>query len=200
MAHSVLILFGFNKCTQSCNRQIKIDDQTVNIEKLDSTLKEKNSEISLFTFIARYAGEGFTNFYQYIDEIRNNVGGEYCFSHIYNIFIGDSHVGNTREYLRGPIQSLTGIPMMQFYTFIGFFVIDIGMIGTIILWYLLSRLVIRCLYVNSSNSIYLSHLLVLFIYSLIIINGLCIYIFSWSNDIQLYKALAVAGIMKLSKS
>lgn len=42
----VLILFGFNKCTQSCNRQIKIDDQTVNIEQLDSTLKEKNSEIT----------------------------------------------------------------------------------------------------------------------------------------------------------
>ena len=161
---------------------------------------ERNSELTLFNFIIRYAGEGFTNFYQYIDEIRNNVGGEYCFSHIYDIFIGNSHVGNTRDYLSGPIQSLTGIPMMQFYTFIGFFVIDIGMIGTIILWFLLSRLVIRCLYVNSSNSIYLSHLLVLFIYSLIIINGLCIYIFSWSNDIQLYKALAVAGIMKLSKS
>lgn len=42
----VLILFGFNKCTQSCNRQTKIDKQTVNIEQLDSTLKEKNSEIT----------------------------------------------------------------------------------------------------------------------------------------------------------
>ena len=41
----VLLAFGLNKCTQSCNRQIKIDEQTVKIEQLDSTLKEKNSEI-----------------------------------------------------------------------------------------------------------------------------------------------------------
>ena len=42
---AVLIIFGMNKCTQSCNRQIKIDEQTVKIEQLDSTLQEKNSEI-----------------------------------------------------------------------------------------------------------------------------------------------------------
>ena len=41
----VLILFGLNKCTQSCNRQTKIDEQTTKIEQLDSTLQEKNSEI-----------------------------------------------------------------------------------------------------------------------------------------------------------
>ena len=41
----VLMLFGLNKCTQSCNRQIKIDEQIVKIEQLDSTLQEKNSEI-----------------------------------------------------------------------------------------------------------------------------------------------------------
>ena len=41
----VLMLFGLNKCTQSCNKQIKIDEQTVKIEQLDSTLQEKNSEI-----------------------------------------------------------------------------------------------------------------------------------------------------------
>ena len=41
----VLILFGLNKCTQSCNRQTKIDEQTVKIKQLDSTLQEKNSEI-----------------------------------------------------------------------------------------------------------------------------------------------------------
>lgn len=41
----VLILFSLNKCTQSCNRQSKIDKQNVKIEQLDSTLQEKNSEI-----------------------------------------------------------------------------------------------------------------------------------------------------------
>ena len=41
----ILIVFGLNKCTQSCNRQIKIDEQTFEIKQLDSTLQEKNSEI-----------------------------------------------------------------------------------------------------------------------------------------------------------
>ena len=41
----VLILFGFNNCTQTCNRQNKIDKQSIKIEELDSVLKEKNSEI-----------------------------------------------------------------------------------------------------------------------------------------------------------
>ena len=41
----VLALFGLNKCTQSCNRQTKIDEQTTKIEQLNSTLQEKNSEI-----------------------------------------------------------------------------------------------------------------------------------------------------------
>ena len=41
----VLTLFSLNKCTQSCNRQSKIDKQNVKIEQLESTLQEKNSEI-----------------------------------------------------------------------------------------------------------------------------------------------------------
>lgn len=41
----ILMVFGLNKCTQSCNRQIKIDEQTFEIKQLDSTLQEKNSEI-----------------------------------------------------------------------------------------------------------------------------------------------------------
>lgn len=41
----ILILFGLNKCTQSCNRQSKINEQATKIEQLDSILQEKNSEI-----------------------------------------------------------------------------------------------------------------------------------------------------------
>ena len=41
----ILLLFALNKCTQSCNRQTKIDEQTTKIEQLDSALQKKNSEI-----------------------------------------------------------------------------------------------------------------------------------------------------------
>ncbi len=41
----ILLLFGLNKCTQSCNRQTKIDEQTTKIEQLDSALQKKNSEV-----------------------------------------------------------------------------------------------------------------------------------------------------------
>ena len=42
---AILMLFSLNKCTQSCNRQIKINEQTIKIEQLDSTLQAKNDEI-----------------------------------------------------------------------------------------------------------------------------------------------------------
>lgn len=160
---------------------------------------EKNSNFTFYTFITRYAGEGFLNFFQYADKIKENVGGEYCFTHIYNLLGGDIHTGNAREYLSGPVQRMTGIPMMQFYTYIGFFVIDIGLVGTLIFWILLSRLVCKSIYSNT-NVLYLSNILILFIYSIIIVNGLCLYMFSWSNDIQLYKALVIVLIMKHFKS
>lgn len=42
----ILLIFGLNKCTQSCNRQTTIDKQTKTILTLDSTLTSKNSEIT----------------------------------------------------------------------------------------------------------------------------------------------------------
>ena len=41
----ILTIFSLNKCSLSCNRQIKIDEQTTKILQLDSTLQEKNYEI-----------------------------------------------------------------------------------------------------------------------------------------------------------
>ena len=43
----ILLIFGLNKCTQSCNRQTTIDEQTKTILTLDSTLTSKNSEITV---------------------------------------------------------------------------------------------------------------------------------------------------------
>ena len=40
----ILFIFGLNKCTQSCNRQIQIDEQTKKINQLDSALNSKISE------------------------------------------------------------------------------------------------------------------------------------------------------------
>ena len=41
----ILTIFSLNKCSHSCNKQIKIDEQTTKILQLDSTLQEKNYEI-----------------------------------------------------------------------------------------------------------------------------------------------------------
>lgn len=40
----VLLLFSLNKCSQSCNRQVVIDKQTVHIEQLDSTISVLSDE------------------------------------------------------------------------------------------------------------------------------------------------------------
>lgn len=49
----VLVLFGMNKCTVSCNRQGEIDRLNVQIEQMDSTYKydvsERDSKIELLT-------------------------------------------------------------------------------------------------------------------------------------------------------
>lgn len=49
----ILVLFGMNKCTVSCNRQGEIDRLNAQIEQLDSTYKydvsERDTEIELLT-------------------------------------------------------------------------------------------------------------------------------------------------------
>lgn len=41
----VLAIFGFSKCTQSCNRQGTINKQNVELTKLDSITKAQESQI-----------------------------------------------------------------------------------------------------------------------------------------------------------
>lgn len=49
----ILVLFGMNKCTVSCNRQGEIDRLNAQIEQMDSTYKydvsERDTEIELLT-------------------------------------------------------------------------------------------------------------------------------------------------------
>jgi len=51
----LLVLFSLSKCTQSCNRATEIDQKTMEIAVLDSTLKVANDSInSLNTVIKVY--------------------------------------------------------------------------------------------------------------------------------------------------
>lgn len=51
----LLVLFSLSKCTQSCNRATEIDQKTMEIAALDSTLKIANDSInSLNTVIKVY--------------------------------------------------------------------------------------------------------------------------------------------------
>lgn len=51
----LLVLFSLSKCTQSCNRATEIDQKTMEITALDSTLKVANDSInSLNTVIKVY--------------------------------------------------------------------------------------------------------------------------------------------------
>lgn len=44
----LLILFGMNKCTVSCNRGTKIDKQQIELVQKDSIIKAQNDSLNIF--------------------------------------------------------------------------------------------------------------------------------------------------------
>jgi len=147
------------------------------------TYNEKDSSFTLGMFLTRYAGEGFVNFSQFMDYIHNHTNGDYCFW-IIKKFLGFEVPFVDRGYLVNNVGAHVGIPMMVFYTFIGFFVIDVGYAGTMMTFFIISLLVTKG--VNCKNGVLPFHsLYLLFILSSTIANGTCLYRFTWTNSEQL---------------
>lgn len=157
-----------------------------------------NQDFTLFYFLSRYAGEGMLNFNQYILHLKDYTDGDYCFGFIKHLF-GYEQVQINEDYLLGHISSKIGIPMKIFYTFIGFFIIDLGIEGTFV-FFLIVSLIFSHIISSNSYVIKLSTLYLIFIYVSIIANGTCLYIFSWSENNTLIYQLIIYGILKLLKT
>ena len=156
--------------------------------------QEHRSNYTLFVFLSRYAGEGLINFNLYIDEIKNHLNGEYCFWYIEKILGVDVHQPG-RLFLISKIEPIVGIPMMVFYTFIGFFVIDFGYIGTMVLFSVISIIITKEMKVNR-GILPLHVLFLIYLLSMTIVNGTCLYIFSWGSSQQLIFYIIIYFIIK----
>lgn len=141
--------------------------------------EEKNEDFTMIYFLSRYIGEGLINFSQHIPNLKEPIGGNLCFWHIFQILGMDPPL-ITREYFYGYAESLTGIPQNIFYTFIGTYVMDIGFIGSITYIIASSFIIINLIKVKGTV-IPISSLFVIFILATIIITGTSTYMLIGKN-------------------
>ena len=91
----LLVLFGMNKCTVSCNRATKIDKQQIELVQKDSIIKAQADSLKVFAIRWDENQKGQAN-YQHLatgtkEELTNIIGD----------------MKNTIETLTSKIQSLT---------------------------------------------------------------------------------------------
>ena len=92
-----------------------------------ATYQEKSSsgEYTSTVFVVRYGGEGFCNFGNFAFQAKQPMGG------IYTLYVPQKLLGKEppfvdRDYLYNVAESKQGIPQNVFYTYIGYFVLDLG--------------------------------------------------------------------------
>lgn len=153
---------------------------------------ESIESITLTTFIFQYAGEGFVNFNQYMDKIINHTNGDYCFYPFKSILGFD--VPETYRGFLLTIEDKIGIRLMIFYTFIGFFVIDIGYVGTLIVFSIIAFFVSQL--VRNRKCIEFHTLYILYFYTSAIAYGTTLYKYSWGAGKHIIFAIFVYIILK----
>ena len=157
--------------------------------------QESSNNYTMYAFLTRYAGEGFINFNQYIEHIAENTNGDYCFYVIKKI-AGIDMPQIDRDYISTVVQRKVGIPMMVFYTFIGFFVIDIGSACTLLFFVFVSLLVYKEIK-TFKGVLYFHQLFLMFMYSSIIASGTCLYQYSWNSSAQLLFMILFYFLLKI---
>lgn len=155
-------------------------------------------DFTLLYFVSRYAGEGTLNFSQNIPHIKNYIGGDYCFAAEKAIMGMDTHE-LSRNYLSGTLTNRTGITQNIFYTFIGFFVMDIGLLGSFSFFLFISIIMI-ILIRRSNQRISIGIMFLLFIYASIIVDGTCIYRYCGGNSLFLLVDIVLAIFIVLNEN
>ena len=158
---------------------------------------EKNESYTMLYFLSRYAGEGMINFNQYIFDIKNYTEGDYTLWTFKNL-LGYDIPPLTRDYLYGHFQNMTGIPMMIFYTFIGFIVIDLGPTTTLLLFIVIAASMYKLLSFNK-KFIPISTLFLFYIFSSTIINGICVYQYTGKNTEYFWLYLTIFIFLRWKK-
>lgn len=137
---------------------------------------EKDSNNSLEIFLVRYIGEAFINISEWMGHLKEYSYGDYCFWPIKKILMLDPPLID-REYTYGIMQNRLGIKLGIFYTFIGYFIFDLGYAGAL-MFFLFVTYLFNKIVCTKNGIIRLSTIYAFLIYAGVIINGTTIYIYS----------------------
>ena len=86
---------------------------------------ERDSSYTLSAFFVRYAGEGLCNYNNYAFDVKESLGGTLTLW-LPRKMLGIETPNINRDYYYNIAQRKQKIPHNVFYTFIGFFVLDLG--------------------------------------------------------------------------
>lgn len=139
-------------------------------------------EASIFQWVALYLGEGTINFNEHVWALKVTTEGDYVLTFFKDLFGAHTFVENVdrREFW----EAKTQIPLYIFYTYVGSFVIDFGLVLSTVIFAVGSLL----LYVMLRNprSVGMHTLFIFAVYYKVIATGFCFYTYSGMIGRQLF--------------
>lgn len=148
-----------------------------------------NLDFSFVDFITWYAGEGTLNFNEYILNSNCSTEGDYTSPYFKTVLGLDTFEENyeRREFWAGK----TGIPQNIFYTFIGNFISDYGLIITLLLFLIFAYWSNKIINSYSGNTVPLHKLLLLIFLINVVSRGFCFFPYAGmsGNKMILYLVL-----------
>ena len=148
-----------------------------------------NLDFSFVDFITWYAGEGTLNFNEYILNSNCSTEGDYTSPYFKTVLGLDTFEENyeRREFWAGK----TGIPQNIFYTFIGNFISDYGLIISLLLFLIFAYWSNKIINSYSGNTVPLHKLLLLIFLINVVSRGFCFFPYAGmsGNKMILYLVL-----------
>ena len=154
-----------------------------------------SSDYSMGGFVTLYSGEGCLRFSQYIWDLNVTSNGDTCFSFFKYILGFDTYTDNFLRRLH--YESIFKIPTYIFYTFVGDFYQDLGIVGTILFCIFLAYFLKKIIFMNVKNKgLSLLPFFILTIFLQIYLFGFMYYNFKTFNDqLQLIAPIVLFGLL-----
>lgn len=166
----------------------------ISISRISDMSQQKGRDLLMDQWISQYAGEGIIRFDNTIWHSDTKLKGYQCLPYIYSFF--DPRVKNLDEemnFLEGKVK----YPLTVFYTYVGDFVIDFGIIGAVLILFIIQR-IINYLIKRKRNKISMYHLIILsYAFTLITVGFTANLYRTYYTQIQIVETLIFLGILYL---
>ena len=147
-------------------------------------------------FLLKYSGEGPLNYNQYAEDANGTLEGNITL-YVFKKLVGLNTEEVTRDFFYTSEAKL-GIPLNIFYTYIGTFVLDIGLVATFLLLFFVSFLMVGIL--NRQRGVLtFSTIFLFYIYIRIILFGFNGFVYTGTATQLILVDLLLYAIMKNNK-